>query len=141
VAAETLWVAEDLAHDALTEAHRRWDRISGYDDPGAWVRRVMVNKSASRFRRLRTEARGLAQLRARRISSIEPTERSVEVWDAVRSLPSRQAQTIALFYWEDRSIADIAEILGVSSETTKTHLKRARAALAEQLASQRGEVT
>ena len=44
--------AEDLVQDALTEAHRNWQKINGYDDPGAWVRRVMVNKSRSRFRKL-----------------------------------------------------------------------------------------
>lgn len=131
-------VAEDLVHDAVTEAHRRWDVVGVYDDPGAWVRRVLVNKSHSRFRRLRSETKAVTRLRGRRGTVAEPTERSHEVWEAVRALPQRQAQVIALFYWEDRSMADIAEILDLTTETVKTHLKRGRASLATKLAGFEG---
>jgi len=72
----------------------------------------------------------MVRLGSRRDEVLEPTEQSGEVWAAVRNLPARQAQVIALFYWEDRPIRDISEILGTSEETTKTHLKRARATLA-----------
>ncbi len=125
--------AEDICQDALTEAHRRWATIGQYDDPGAWVRRVLVNKSRSRFRRLKSEAKAIARIGSRRLGVVEPTERSTEVWAAVRQLPKRQAQSIALLYWEDRSIAQIAEILECSPETIKTHLKRGRASLTETL--------
>jgi len=139
VLAGNIHAAEDLAQDALAEAHKRWDVVSDYDDPGAWVRRVMVNKSTSRFRRLGSEARALTRVGNRRAEDVAPTERSTEVWAAVRSLPARQAQTVALYYWEDRSMAQIAEILGCTTETVKTHLKRGRAALGKSLASHRGE--
>lgn len=127
------WAAEDLAHEALATAHSRWDKISGYDDPGAWVRRVMVNKNTSRFRKLRSETKALTRLGGRRAEVITPSEPSNEVWTAVRSLPERQAQAVALFYWEDRTIAEIAEILGCGKETVKTHLSRGRAALSDRL--------
>lgn len=127
------WVAEDLAQQAFTEAHRRWDTIGTYDDPGAWVRRVMVNRSTSRFRRLTSETKALARIGSRRAETVEPTERTTEVWAAVRRLPRRQAQTIALFYWEDLSLSQIADLLECSTETVKTHLKRARASLADTL--------
>lgn len=132
-------VAEDLAHDALAEAHKRWDTVAFFDSPGPWVRRVMINKSTTRFRRLRSETKALTRINARPEVRIEPEERSMEVWEAVRALPNRQAQTVALFYWEDRSLPEIAEILELSVETAKTHLKRARAKLATQLESHRGE--
>lgn len=125
--------AEDLCHDALTEAHRRWDTIAHYDDPGAWVRRVMVNRSRSRFRRLKSETKALTRIGNRRDEIELPAERTVEVWAAVRRLPPRQAQAIALLYWEDRPIAEIATILECSNETVKTHLKRGRRRLAETL--------
>lgn len=128
--------AEDLCQDAFTEAHRRWHQVGQYDDPGAWVRRVLVNKSRSRFRRLTSEAKALARVRSRHVDYVEPAERSLEVWAAVRRLPKRQAQSIALLYWEDRSIAQIAEILECGTETIKTHLKRGRASLAETLGEQ-----
>lgn len=127
--------SEDLVQESLTEAHRRWDQVRRYDDPGAWVRRVLVNRSRSRFRRLRSEAKALTAIGARRTEHVEPTEQVLEVWAAVRALPTRQAHVVALFYWEDRSMAEIAEILECGQETAKTHMKRARKSLAAQLGS------
>ena len=39
--------AEDIAQDAFIAAHRAWDRVGTYDQPGAWVRRVVANLSVS----------------------------------------------------------------------------------------------
>ncbi len=127
--------AEDLVQEALLETHRRWAEIAYYDQPSAWVRRVMLNKHRSRLRRLRTEARGLVRMKSQATVAIAPTERSVEVWTAVRALPRRQAQVVALYYWDGRPLVEIADILEIAPETAKTHLKRGRASLAESLAS------
>ncbi len=129
-------VSEDIVQEALTEAHRRWDQVSRYDDPGAWVRRVMVNKSRSRFRKLKSEARALTRFGARPEEVIQPAERVVEIWSAVRDLPTRQSQAIALHYWEDHSLAQIAGIMDCGEETVKTHLKRGRATLSMRLQEQ-----
>ena len=40
-------VAEELAQDAFLVAYRNWGRISGYEVPGAYVRRVVTNMSVS----------------------------------------------------------------------------------------------
>lgn len=128
------WVAEDLAQDAMTEAHRRWSKIHDYDDPGAWVRRVMINKKISAARKVDSEGKMLRRLRSRRTEdTVTIPERSNAIWSAVSRLPRRQAEVIALFYWEDRPIAEIADILGLGIETVKTHLKRGRAALSQVL--------
>ena len=54
-------------------------------------------------------------------------------WDEVARLPRRQAETVVLHYVDDRSVADIALVLGTSEGTVKTHLHRAREALAARL--------
>ena len=56
------WLAEDLAQEAFLAAHRNWPRISAYDQPGAWVRRVVANLSVSAFRRRMVEAKTLVRL-------------------------------------------------------------------------------
>jgi DNA-directed RNA polymerase specialized sigma24 family protein len=61
------WVAEDIAQDAFVVAHRQWDRIGGYDDPGAWVRRVAANLAVSGVRRRLAEARALVRLAGRQL--------------------------------------------------------------------------
>lgn len=45
-------VAEELAHDAFLVALRDWERVRRLEDLSAWIRRVVANRSASRFRRL-----------------------------------------------------------------------------------------
>lgn len=125
--------AEDLAHDAFLKAYRNWHRISAYDDPGGWVRRVVSNESVSRFRRLAAEARALVRLRGESHVVPEADPNAVHLWEEVRRLPARQAQVIALRYYDQRSNAEIAEILGCSTTTVKTHLQRARDTLARRL--------
>src|SRR6266545_6283676 len=57
-----LAIAEELAQDAFVSAYRRWDRVGAYDDPGAWVRRVVVNLATSSLRRRAREVRALTRL-------------------------------------------------------------------------------
>jgi RNA polymerase sigma-70 factor (ECF subfamily) len=126
--------AEDLAQDAFAAASRRWDQIGTYDQPRAWVRRVVVNRSVSWRRRRAAEFRALARLGPRRDSSeLAVSAETSALWSAVRRLPARQAQTIALVYLADLPVAETARVLGCGTETVKTHLKRARKTLAEQL--------
>ncbi len=127
------WVAEDAAQEAFTAAFRRWRSISAYDLPGAWVRRVVCNQAASVLRRRMREAKALVRLSRRANDTVMLEEGDESFWQAVRRLPARQAQAVALFYMEDFSIAEIAEVLGCSEGTVKTHLSRARHAVAQDL--------
>lgn len=126
--------AEDLAQEAFIKAHERWDKISGYDKPGAWVRRVVANLAISGFRRRSAERKAVSRLAGQRqqgISNLEPADE--EFWRLVRELPKKQAQATALFYFEDRPVAEIADILDCSPSTAKVHLYRGRRALADKL--------
>lgn len=53
--------ADDLVQEAFSTAYRRWSEIAAYDDPLAWVRKVMVNNAMSRGRRLRREVLAMAR--------------------------------------------------------------------------------
>jgi RNA polymerase sigma-70 factor (ECF subfamily) len=130
-------VAEELAQDAFLDAYRRWDEIGGYDKPGAWVRRAVCNRATSLARRGAVASAGLARLAALPAAHGSPHSESVDpddtFWEAVRSLPERQAQCIALHYLEDRSVVEVATILECSANTVKVHLHRGRLTLAERL--------
>jgi RNA polymerase sigma-70 factor (ECF subfamily) len=132
--------AEDLAQDALLAAHRKWDALADYDDPGAWVRRAVANRSASTWRRRARELRAMARLGHRAVEvvpALDPPDHAF--WDAVRALPARQAQCVALHYLEDRSVAEMAEILAIAPGTVRVHLHEARRALARQLGETEGD--
>lgn len=125
--------AEDLAQESFVSALRNWSRISGYDNPGAWVRRVVVNRSVSRFRRKKAEAKAMLRVSSVDYSVPEPDRASSDVWEAVRTLPTRQAQVVALRFYDGQGIAQIARILNCSENTVKTHLQRGKQSLANAL--------
>lgn len=131
--------AEEITQDAFLAAFKNWDKISRYDKPEAWVKRVVANRSVSRVRKLTAEAKAL--IRHGRPTDAAPDTAAmvdVDLWNAVRRLPHRQAQAIALTYICDLARKDVAEILGCSPETVKTHLERGRATLARRLESHNG---
>jgi RNA polymerase sigma-70 factor (ECF subfamily) len=129
--------AEDLAQDALLAAHANWERVGLLDRPGAWVRRVVINKAASLYQRRAAEIRALTRLAPLRGSSFMRVDSETEhVWNEVRKLPRRQAQVVALFYLDQMSVDEIAHVLEVAAGTVKAHLHQARQALSLMLENQ-----
>jgi RNA polymerase sigma-70 factor (ECF subfamily) len=126
-------VAEELAQEAFLAAERHWQQVGVYSNPGAWVRRVVVNHALSALRRRAVEARLLARIRAERTTTVALAEPAEELWREVRRLPRRQAQVLALVFLEDRAVDDVATILGCDSGTVRTHLRRGRTTLASRL--------
>ena len=116
-------VAEDLVQDVFVQAHRHRDHVLGLERPDAWLRRVLVNRARSRWRRLVVEARHVSGRRDTEVLAM--SESAHELWDAVRSLPPRQRAVVALVFLEDRTVADAARVLGCAEETARTHLRRA----------------
>jgi RNA polymerase sigma factor (sigma-70 family) len=131
--------ADDIAQDAMVTAYDRWETVSGYEAPGAWVRQVCANRAMSVLRRRAAEARALVRLGGRRAEAVGPLSEDTEAfWAEVRRLPRRQAQSIALFYIYDLGVAEIARTLGCSEGSVKVHLSRGRAALGARLGVEEG---
>ena len=129
------WTAEDLAQEAFLAAYRNWGKIATYEDPGAWVRRVVANLSVSAFRRRIVETKALARATLGKQPVVqELSADGAEFWRAVRSLPRRRAQVVALYYLEDRPVAQIGAILGIAPGTVKKALHDGRRELARRLA-------
>lgn len=62
-----------------------------------------------------------------------PDSQSEELFEAVMRLPEKQRTVIHLFYYEDYSIKEIADILKLSESNVKTRLTRGRTMLKKQL--------
>ena len=132
--------AEDLVQETFYRLYRHWNRVSGYERPGAWLRRVLINLATSRRRRLVHEALALTRLRHSTPPREEPALSADEAgfWSAVRQLPRRRAQILTLYYAEDRPVADIAGILGLAEGTVRAHLHSGRQTLAARLQVETG---
>ena len=130
-------VAEELAQEAFLTAHRQWDEVARYERPNAFVRRVVINAAVSYRRRLGAEAMALGRFIAGARPAIDALEGDTAgFWRLVRDLPHRQAHATALFYLEDRSIEEIAEVMDCAQATVRVHLHRARTTLARRLGAQ-----
>ena len=132
----SLAAAEELAQEALTAAWESWDRVGGYERPGAWARRVVGNRASGLLRRAERERRAVGRLSARdadRSGELTIADENAVLWETVRALPLRQAQVLALHYLEDRAVSQIAAILECSEATVKVHLHRGRVELARRL--------
>lgn len=127
--------ADDIAQEAMLAAFRKWDEVGRLDSPAGWVRRVVSNQAASAVRRRISEARSLGRLAARQTVEELPDipAESEWIWREVRRLPKRQMQVIALRYYDQLSLSEIAEVLGCSKETANTHFRRARETLDRRL--------
>jgi RNA polymerase sigma-70 factor (sigma-E family) len=116
--------AADLVQDALERSFMRWGRIVGApdSDPEAYVRRVMVTRNISVWRRLRRE-RLSDEVPERPVTDPEAAADG-EVWQALGQLSTKQRAVIALRYYDNLSEREIADLLGVSAGTVKSHASR-----------------
>ena len=123
--------AEDIAQDALVAAWKRWREL---EQPLAWTRRVVANLAVSTIRRRMVEGRAMMRLAIGRGQPIaELPEPDAEFWGAVRALPTRQRQMLALYYLGDCSVGEIAVTLGCAEGTVRATLHKGRLALAARL--------
>jgi RNA polymerase sigma-70 factor (sigma-E family) len=125
--------AADLVQDALERTLISWHRVERKDDPEAYVRRAIVNRHISVWRRTRRE-RLVAETPEG--SYDEPRGRDDELWAALATLPPRQRAVLVLRFYEDLTEADTAAALGCTVGTVKSQrakaLRTLRVALAEE---------
>ena len=135
--------AEDVLQIAMERTYLRWHRVRRMDDPGAYVRKVMVNAAiSSRQRPWRRLASPRDVLPERPLPAAEGgVVDHVARWPLVCALPERQRAVVVLRYYEDLTERDTAEVLGCSVGTVKSQAHDAIRALRRGLdASLAGEV-
>jgi RNA polymerase sigma-70 factor (ECF subfamily) len=127
--------AQDAAQESLV---RIWKALPSYDARASlstWIYAITRNRCLSALERRRAQAvvgdseLDLAELPAESTDTYEPEERSARLRELIDLLPERYRRTLTLFYFEDRSVSEVAAMLAQPEGTVKTTLFRARAAL------------
>lgn len=128
-------LAEDLVQEAFVRVVGRFGHLRVPDAFASYLRRTIVNLHTSQLRHRRLERAWLERERGRVPSTdaMPDVGAREELWTAVLELPARQRAAIVLRFYEDLSDVEIADALGVSPGSVKTHLHRARATLADRL--------
>jgi RNA polymerase sigma-70 factor (sigma-E family) len=124
--------AEDMLQTALLRTARRW--ATARNAPEAYARQVLVNLCRDRVRLLRRRppesvlAEGAEQPRAVDQVADQISERRLVI-QALRGLPAGQRHVVVLRFLEDLSVAETAELLGISQGTVKSYTSRALSSL------------
>lgn len=135
--------ADDVAQETFARALARWPRLSGYDLPEAWVRRVALRLAVDSGRRVRRTLRSLPLLRAvtAAVADAEPAPGDMLAFSplgrALTRLPLREREAIVLHYVADMSVDQIARERGIGVSTVKARLAGGRRRLERELLQQR----
>ena len=131
--------AEDLLQLALERAYRHWPKVCRSDEPERYVRRILANASADRWRRL---ARRPEQSLPPAGCGPAVCDHAAEIAErdyllrALAALPPRQRAVLVLRYFDDLSEAETAQMLGCSVGSVKSHAARGLARLRDTADSQ-----
>jgi RNA polymerase sigma-70 factor (ECF subfamily) len=138
-ASDSRW-AEDVAQETMLAARDKWEQLLTYERPDAWLFKV----AARMLRRLEARAREACLLPddleyatgdLRVAAAMDDwVHEHLDVVTAIRSLPRRQGEVVALHCLVGYTLAEAGQILGIGESTAKTHLRRARERLRQLLA-------
>lgn len=127
-------LAEDLVQETWMRALDAWPRKGMPDEPLAWLLRVARNTLVSHFRRLQPESidPALCDLEDETFSPAAPDAAAVVGWGLAR-LRRAHADVLEAFYFEGKSVGEIAATRKVSERAVEGRLRRARAKLKKTL--------
>ncbi len=130
--------AEDVMQEAFLRAFTRLDSYRGEVAFGAWLKRIVINKSLDAVR-LRKAVISLDE-GGRAIDFVDehaeeqiPDLNPVQVKEAILGLPEGYRIVLSLYLLEGYDHEEISEILGISNATSRTQYHRARKKLAMKL--------
>lgn len=127
--------AQDLVQEAFLRAWQRWDKVGGYEEPVAWVRRVAWNLATSRHRRNQVARKFLQKSSAPEAAPAASPDH-VALVEALKLIPAKRRRAMVMHYMADMTISAIAEQTGAREGTVKSWLHRGRKELAALLADE-----
>ena len=128
--------AREVVDEAFARAWASWRTVSKHPAPKAWVVRTALNASISRWRRRRREVSVPDPGRVADPPAVGGVSAGLvdpRIMAALKRLPARQRQVVALRLILDLDTAGTAEVLGIAAGTVMAHMGRAMAALRQDL--------
>lgn len=116
-------LAEDLVQTALARTYARWGRLREPAAARGYARRALVNQTTSWYRRRSTRSERPTEVLPEPASDAD-TGRTVsdrlDVAVALAELAPRQRAVVVLRFYDDLSVQETADVLGVSTGTVKS---------------------
>jgi RNA polymerase sigma-70 factor, ECF subfamily len=122
--------AEEVTQDVFLKI---WQALPGYDGRASlatWIYTIARNTSISYLRAESYRKTLPLEEAPEPFAEVEPVLSRIEIERLLASLPDEQREVVVLFYLQERSIEDVAAMLDLPEGTVKSHLHRARKAMA-----------
>ncbi|MEV5804341.1 SigE family RNA polymerase sigma factor [Streptomyces parvulus] len=118
-------LAEDLVQETFGRLYLRWARVARVENPAAYAQTVLTRAFLAHQRRRSSGERATDVLPDLPGAGDADPSLRLTLLDALARLPAKDRAVIVLRYWEDRSVEQTAEVLGVSSAAVRTRCSRA----------------
>lgn len=127
--------AEDILIKSFTRIFEKLDQYKGEGSFEGWMRRIVVNESLGHLRRTKMYVEVDVEYADREpdYQYVQDHLEAEDLMKLVNELPPGYRSVFNLFAIEGYSHQEIAETLGISENTSKSQLSRARALLQRQL--------
>lgn len=134
--------AEELTNEVFLAAWQSAARYEGNSEPTTWLLAIAHNKAVSSLRK-RREVTGIDEDAVGEIADDDDTpevttqkvDKARAMREAIADLSPDHREILDLVYYQERSVADVAEILAIPEATVKTRMFYARKKLSERLAA------
>jgi RNA polymerase sigma-70 factor (sigma-E family) len=128
--------ADDVVGESFASVWEHWARVQAADHPLSYVRRIVVNLSINRVKRVIRERQGAALLGpiVRWFAPAQDVEVALDLQAAVLALPPGRRACVVLRHVFDLSEAEVSQTLGISLGTVKSQTSKGLAQLRGTLA-------
>ncbi|WP_019119622.1 sigma-70 family RNA polymerase sigma factor [Brevibacillus massiliensis] len=130
-------IAEDITQEVFISAYRHLETFRGESSYKTWLYRIAINET-KKYLRSWSFRKIFSTIKTKDEKPVETADQinletivmtkqdKAEIAEIVMSMSPQYRQVITLFYYEDLTIKETAHALGVSEETVRTKLHRAR---------------
>ena len=134
--------AEDLVSEVFLDVWRQAGRFQGRSQVTTWLLAIARNKAVSALQRRSTEeldedaAAAIEDPHDNPEATLQNRQKTELLLKCLRQLSAAHREIIDLVYYHEKSIAEVAEIVGIPPNTVKTRVFYARKRIAELMAAQ-----
>lgn len=132
---------ENVVAEAYYQIYRRWRRLRDVEAAEAYLRSTVCNLTRMRIRHLQVARKHVETPPDETVSSAESTallrEDQRVLIDALQQLPPRQREALVLRHWLGLKESEIADAMGISCGSVKTHTSRGTTALTQAMEARR----
>lgn len=133
------FLAEDIMQESFIKAFKSIDRYKNEVPFRAWLKRIVINQSIDALKKKKLELISMNEETLRVVDDedwkVDESITADEVKSAINDLKEKYRLVLSLYLFEGYDHDEISQILGITSNTSRTHLLRGKRILKEKLKS------